>query len=205
MIRNLRKTYYTRKIEESKGDLKSTWKILKHPMNRGNKASTVIDTVFVEGQELTDKKQIPETFNNHFVNIGDKLGGIVEQTDTCPIYNIAETNGRSSFKYIQPKFLGYCQNLKIIPNKSLKFYKDIISNSLADIFNASIINNIFPVDFKIGRVTPLFKGDSREDLNNYRPITVLPTIRRVFERLIYDQRYAYFAENSLLGSQQFGI
>ena len=110
MIRDLRKTYYTRKIEESKGDLKSTWKILKHAMNRGNRASTVIDTVFVEGQELTDKKQIPEAFNNHFVNIGDKLAGTVEQTDTCPIDNIAKTNGRFSFKYIQP---GYCQNLKM--------------------------------------------------------------------------------------------
>ena len=214
MIRDLRKTYYTRKIEESKGDLKSTWKILKHAMNRGNKASTVIDTVFIEGQELTDKKQIPEAFNNHFVNIGDKLAGTVEQTDTCPMDNIAETNGRFSFKYIQPtqvfRVLSKLKNGKAvgihnIPNKSLKLSKDIISNSLADIFNASIINNIFPVDLKIGRVTPLFKGDSREDLNNYRPITVLPTIARVFERLIYDQLYAYFTENSLLGSQQWGF
>ena len=102
LIPDLRKTYYTRKIEESKGDLKSTWKISKHAVNRGNKASTVIDTVFVEGQELTDKRQIPEAFNNHFVNIGDKLAGTVEQTDTCPIDNIAETNERFSFKYIQP-------------------------------------------------------------------------------------------------------
>ena len=214
MIRNLQKTYYARKIEESKGDLKSTWKILKHAMNRSNKASTVIDTVFVEGQELTNKKQIPEAFNNHFVNIGDKLAGTVEQTDTCPIDNIDETNGRFSFKYIQPtqvfRVLSKLKNGKAvgihnIPNKSLKLSKDIISNSLADIFNASIINNIFPVDFKIGRVTPLFKGDSREDLNNYRPITVLPTIARVFERLIYDQLYAYFTENSQLGSQQWGF
>ena len=69
-----------------------------------------------------------------------------------------------------------------IPKKSLKLSKDIISNSLAGI-----------------------KGDSREDLNNYRPITVLPTIARVFERLIYDQLYAYFTKNSLLGSQQWGF
>ena len=100
MIHNLGKTYHTRKIEESKGDTKSTWKISKHAMN---KASTVIDTVFVEGQELTDKKkQVPEAFNNYFVNIGEKLAGTIEQTDTCPIDNIAETNKRFSFKYIQP-------------------------------------------------------------------------------------------------------
>ena len=169
MICNLRKTYYTRKIEDSKGDMKSIWKILKHAMNRGSKASTVIDTVFVEGQELTDKKQIPEAFNNHFVNIGDKLVGTLEQTDTCPIDNIDETNKRFSFKYIQPTQVfrvlsklinGKAVGIQNIPNKSLKLSKDIISNLLGDIFNTCIINNLFPVDFKIGRVTPLFKGDS---------------------------------------------
>ena len=59
-------------------------------MNRGNKASSVIDTIFVEAQELTNKKQIP---------------GTIGQTDTCPIDNIAETNKRFSFKYIQPTYL----------------------------------------------------------------------------------------------------
>ena len=146
--------------------MKSTWKILKHAMNRGNKASTVIDTVFVEGQELTNKKQIPEAFSNHFVNIRDKLAGTIEQTDVCPIDNIDETNKRFSFKYIQPtqdfQVLSKLKNGKAvgilnIPNKSLKLSKDIISNSLADIFNASIINSLCPVDFKIGRVTPLLK------------------------------------------------
>ena len=101
MTRNRRKNNYTWKIEENKGDMKSTWKILKHAMNRGKKASTVIDTFFVEGQELTDKNN-NHFVNNHFVNIGNTLAGTIEQTDTCPIDNIDETNKRFSFKYIQP-------------------------------------------------------------------------------------------------------
>ena len=60
-------------------------------MSSGNNASTIIDTVLFEGQELTDKKQIPEAFNNHFVNIGDKLACTIEQTDTCPIDSVDET------------------------------------------------------------------------------------------------------------------
>ena len=140
--------------------------------------------------------------------------GTIEQIDTCPIDNVAETNKMFSFMYIQPtqvfRVLSKLENGKAvgihnIPNKSLKLSKDIISNSLADIFNASIINNIFPVDFKIGRVTPLFKGDSREDLNNYRSITVVLIVARVFGRLIYDQLYKYFTENNLLESQQWGF
>ena len=42
-------------------------------------------------------------------------------------------------------------------------------------------------------------------MNNYRPITVLPIIAKMFERLIYDQLYTYFTENNLLGSQQWGF
>ena len=106
--------------------------IFKHAMNRGNKASTVIDTVFVEGHLLTTKKQIPEAFNNYFVNIENKLAGTIEQTDTCPIDNIDETNKRFSFKYIQPtqvyRVLSKLKNGKAvgvhsIPNKSLKLSK----------------------------------------------------------------------------------
>ena len=111
-----------------------------------NKASTVIDTVFVEGQKLTDEKQISKAFTNQ---------------------NIAETKKRFSFKYIQPphvfRVLSKLENGKAvgihnIPNKSLKPSKDIISNSLADTFYASVINNIFPVDLKIGIVIPLLKA-----------------------------------------------
>ena len=60
-------------------------------------------------------------------------------------------------------------------------------------------------DFKIARVAPIFKSDDREDLNNYRPISVLPTVARVFERLIYEQLYNYFAENKLPGNEQWGF
>ena len=49
-------------------------------------------------------------------------------------------------------------------------------------------------DFRIARVAPIFKSDYRVDLNNNRSISVLPTVARVFKRLIYVQLYNYFAE-----------
>ena len=115
MIPDLRKTYYTRKIEESKGDLKSTWEILKHAMNRGNKASTVIDTVFVEGQELTDKKN---KFQKHSITILLTLE-ISFQVQLSELIHVPLTillkqmEGSVSSTFNQPKFLGYCQNLKM--------------------------------------------------------------------------------------------
>ena len=58
--------------------------------------------------------------------------------------------------------------------------------------------------FKIARVKPLFKRGDACQLNNYRPISLLPTISKVFER-VYSQLYTYFSENNLLSEQQYGF
>ena len=73
----------------------------------------------------------------------------------------------------------------MIPNQILRSSKNIISQSLGDIFNASLKSSIFPDDLKITRVTPIFKEGDRDDMTNYRPISVLCTVARVFERLLY--------------------
>ena len=58
----------------------------------------------------------------------------------------------------------------------------------------------FPDDLKMAKVIPDFKGGDRDDLGNYRPISVLPAFARIFEKLTYDQIYAYFLNNDLMGN-----
>ena len=78
-----------------------------------------------------------------------------------------------------------------IPNQALKVSKNVVTISQTDIFNACTKHKVFPRDLKVGRVIPIFKAGEKEDLNNYRPVTVLPTIARVFEKLIYEQLHSY--------------
>ena len=54
-------------------------------------------------------------------------------------------------------------------------------------------------------MAPVFKKGERDDLGNYRPISVLPTVPRVFEKLIFDHLSQYFTENGLLGNEQYGF
>ena len=74
-----------------------------------------------------------------------------------------------------------------------------------DIFNLSISTKIFPDNLKVLKVVPLCKSGERENLNNYRPIAVLPTIARVFEKPLYRQLYSYLMNNELLDDRQFGF
>ena len=59
-------------------------------------------------------------------------------------------------------------------------------------------------DLKIGEVTAVHKGGDKDDLNN-RPVTVLPTIACVLEKIIYQQLYKYMTDNNLLGEKQYGF
>ena len=93
----------------------------------------------------------------------------------------------------------------MIPNKILKCSKNVISQSLADIFNASIQSGIFPDDFKMAGVTPIFKEGGKGDVSNYRPISILCTVARVFEKLLHNQLRQYLVQHNVLCSNQWGF
>ena len=81
----------------------------------------------------------------------------------------------------------------------------IITPSLTAIFTKSIITGIYPTEWKMARVTPVFKKGEKSDLNNYHPISVIPVVSKVFEKTVYDQLYQYLNDNQLLSSCQSGF
>ena len=81
--------------------------------------------------------------------------------------------------------------MHLILNRVLKAVRDNIAPSLTDLFNASIKAKIFPDDFKIARVTPIFKNGETNNLGNYRPISILDSIASVFEKLLHKQLHDF--------------
>ena len=80
-----------------------------------------------------------------------------------------------------------------IPVVILKKASDIISTPLAGIFNACIKSHRFPTEWKTAIVTPLYKNKGADnDLNNYRGISVLPPLCKIFEKLLAVRIKAYF-------------
>ena len=68
-----------------------------------------------------------------------------------------------------------------ISAKLLKDAAPVIAPSLAILFNRSLTSGFFPSSWKIGRVTALYKQGDRTNVNNYRPITILPIISKLLE------------------------
>ena len=81
-----------------------------------------------------------------------------------------------------------------ISAKIMRECADLISVSLCDLFDKSLLSGIFPDDWKRARVTPLFKKGEASDLNNYPPISVILVKAKIFERIVYDQLYIFLEQ-----------
>lgn len=92
-----------------------------------------------------------------------------------------------------------------IPAKVLRLSADIIAPSLTYIFNLSLDTGIYVDDWKRARVIPIFKSEDRRKCENYRPISILPIVSKVFEREVFRQLYGYLSNNSLLSKFQSGF
>ena len=86
-----------------------------------------------------------------------------------------------------------------------RVWRSLICVPTCHIFNQSISQGKLPEDQKQARVTPLFKQGDRDDVNNYRPISVIPVVVKVFERIVYEQLYAYLEEYDLICKHQSGF
>ena len=77
--------------------------------------------------------------------------------------------------------------------------------SLKNIFNLSLNTVIFPDDWKIARVTPIYKSDNKTDCGNYRPISIISNVAQVFEKVIYSQLITFLNENKVIAENQSGF
>ena len=80
----------------------------------------------------------------------------------------------------------------------------MITSSLTQIFNQSLLTGGFPDDFKVAIMSPIFKSESKLECNNYRPISVLSAVAKVFEKLISDQLSKFLETRGILKQQEAG-
>ena len=88
----------------------------------------------------------------------------------------------------------------------MKLSSEWLSPNIAALFNLSVENGTYPCIFKTARVTPIFKNKgSRQSMDNYRPISVICNLSKVFEKLINDRLNRFFVSQCLLSQNQFGF
>ena len=92
-----------------------------------------------------------------------------------------------------------------ISNKFIKIASPIISKPVTKIFNLSLATGIFPEPLKLSRVTPIYKSDTKTQVSNYRPISLISFFAKTLEKIVFNQLSTFLIDNSILYDYQFGF
>ena len=184
-----------------------------------SKLKTSISTLEVDGSTITSSKEIANIFNKYFIGVGSSLASAIPQVDIDPMFYLNKYLRNS----IIPGFKFSCVDIETVNNlfknlpvnkatgidgyqaSLLKMCAPSLAPSLVYLFNKSLSLGTFPSSFKKGKVTPLFKSNSKLEPGNYRPITVLPILSKFLERIVHNQVYKYLDANKLISVCQSGF
>ena len=93
----------------------------------------------------------------------------------------------------------------MMSTKLLQNVKIEVCDIIMVMINQSFVSGIFPDKLKIAKVVPLYKKNEKNKIENYRPVSLLPSVSKVFERIIHDQLNEYFSSLKLFYKSQYGF
>ena len=212
LIKKCKIEYFNAKLKDCKNS-KECWQTINKLLNKHSK-STTVNKVEVNGIDITGDANIAQEFNDYFCSIGPTLASNIPITNTDPLSYVTPVSTSFEFHAITyDELIKVVKNLKTnkspgLDNVSTKLVKeagDSIIPSLNHLFNLSLSTGIFPEDWKVAKVTPIYKSGEKSDCGNYRPISVISTIAKIFEKIVYTQILDYLDENCIISPNQSGF
>lgn len=216
MIKYNKKVYYSKQFENNLDNPRKTWLIIKESLFNSNisqKQLIIPDFVHINNIDSNDKVDIVNILNEQFVNVENPI----------PTYIPIDENFNLDSLFIQNKFnfericnddivsaisklkSNVSQGLDNISCKIIKAIPENCINVLCYLFNTTIESNEFPKLLKHARITPIYKSGDKNNPLNYRAISILPIISKVFEHIMLEQISYFFNTNNIINKNQYGF
>lgn len=196
---------YVKKLaDDSKYNSKLFWKHI----NGKRKFNSIPCKIIYENNEATTTKEKADLFAKFFASVY-----VDHPHDSELIDFVNERNDRNCFKYhithdaifnvLRTLDLNKGVGPDLVSPIFLKQCAEFLVDPLYMIYSKSVEENVFPDAWKTGYITPIFKSGSKRDVKNYRGVNVMPTLAKVFERILYNQLKLIVAP--LLSKNQHGF
>lgn len=224
LVTSAKKNHISDKIDENINKPRELWKLLNSQLKCSQKLKTAFHKInILFGNDLITKTiDVAHHLNNHFTTIAstlvDKLPsppGLFGTKHIIAFYRnlgVREDDFKLStvttdevFKKLSALHQHKATGHDKIPPKFLRDSAASLAPIIAHIINLSIKQGHVPQDFKLAKVTPLHKKGSKLDPGNYRPISILSSISKIMEKIVYEQVTKYLEENRLIYEFQSGF
>lgn len=208
--------YFRDIINDTGGSLKKMWDTFRPILNiNKNNKNNDIAKILLNEKMVSQNNMIAEGINEYFCEIGEKLSKSIpckninyKEYMPKPTENtmyLTPVNEREVYNEISTlnvrKSIGHID----IPTKLLIACKCELSKYLTHLFNLSMNQGIFPSLLKTAQVIPIYKSNEKYLAQNYRPISILSVISKIFEKLIHKRMYKFLEKYHILYTRQFGF
>ena len=209
LIRNSKVNHYKKlasNLHQGNLSSKQWWKLAKQFLNC--KSDSDIPILNHDNNQYTSPEDKANIFNTFFTaqsNVDDSHASLPPDQPTSfslDSINISTEDVRDVLKLLDP---GKACGPDLINPRLLKEGADILSEKLCPIFNNSLSSSRFPDSWKLANVIPVFKKDDKTKVNNYRPISLLSCLGKVFEKCIFKHIFNFLIENQILTNLQSGF
>lgn len=213
IIENTKNDYIKNQIYINRNSHKNLWNILNRVSGR---IKPSIDSIVVnafKNQSIT-LEDIANKFSNTFINnvkniIPNCNKLILNKNQYKKPANVSIRFKKATIHNIKPIIKSL--NIKKAPGMDLLRAVDIqllcdkITFAISKLINTSVKNGRLPAELKTGIVRPVHKKGSKKDYDNYRPITILPTLDKIIEKFICNQIHTFYNKNQILSNKQYGF
>lgn len=203
LLRTAKNSYYRNSLKDNQGNPTIHWRTINSLLGRTSKSSS--HEIFLD----SPCSNVSNAFNEHFLKPGN-----------------VESNGADYTKYLNPtpQFCMYMYPTNITEvtsylhalNTNTPGYDEIspiilksasasLAFPLTHVINLSLKTGIFPDHLKKAKVIPIFKSGDRNNINSYRPISILSAFSKIYEKVIATRLVQYLENNNLLTTFQHGF
>jgi len=213
-----KQNYYAALFTEYKHDIRKTWKLINSTLGKNNDKSTTNKIFQVNDKEMTNSKEISNNFCDFFTTIGIQYANNIPQAVNNSDKYLSLKKGKCpNSMFMAPTDPNEIQDvMKGLKNKksfghdhiSMNFLKSIgscVYKPISQIINISIQSGIVPNTLKLAKVIPIYKAKAKNEFSNYRPISLLPAISKIVEKVIHKRLSSYFTNHKLLYNNQYGF
>ena len=213
-VEEVKKNYFSDYFKQHSKNIKKVWQGIKSiistkPTQKGSPSS-----ININGTLTSEPTKIADAFNDYFSNVAENIRKKKSFSSKSFSKFLGQPDNNSFF--ISPtdktEIISCISSLATnkgspfsIPVRIFQLLKHDISEPLSQLINLSLSTGIFPTKLKTAKVIPVFKKDSPLECTNYRPISLLSNIDKMFEKLMYSRIIKFLEKFKCIYPLQFGF
>ena len=228
-VRQAKREFILSELKENENNSKKFWKVIQEVVPSGKKGSKQDIRLRSNGMEI-GKEKVAHFINDYFINVGNvkdpiisndnakpipDLGeSLVETLDPCPDSDVLtdpelkmlnKVKEREVHQIVKEINVSKSSGLNDISSFIIKEAFSVLSPEITHMYNLSIVSSKFPAAWKEALVIPIPKSGNLTDVQNYRPISLLPLPGKILEKLVHHQLVDYLEAGNLPTGDQHGF